>query len=86
MARNTTAPTVTSVAAIAGVSAMTVSRVLRNAAFVSPETRERVLKVVQKVGYRKNEKVIMPAFGNLVPAADDRWRIVQFVRTLGPAK
>ena len=38
------------------------------------------------VGYRKGEKVIMPAFANLVPAEEDRWRIVQFVRTLGPAK
>lgn len=38
------------------------------------------------VGYRKADKVIMPAFGNLVPPAEDRWRIVQFVRTLGPAK
>ena len=38
------------------------------------------------VGYRKGEKVIMPAFGNLVQAPEDRWRIVQFVRTLGPAK
>lgn len=38
------------------------------------------------VGYRKGDKVIMPAFANLVPAAEDRWRIVQFVRTLGPAK
>jgi hypothetical protein len=38
------------------------------------------------VGYRRSDKVIMPAFANLVPAAEDRWRIVQFVRTLGPAK
>jgi mono/diheme cytochrome c family protein len=38
------------------------------------------------VGYRKADKVIMPAFANLVPAAEDRWRIVQFVRTLGPPK
>ena len=38
------------------------------------------------VGYRKGAKVIMPAFASLVPAAEDRWRIVQFVRTLGPAK
>lgn len=38
------------------------------------------------VGYRKADKVIMPAFGTLVPAPEDRWRIVQFVRTLGPTK
>ena len=29
-------------------------------------------------------KVIMPAYGKLVPADEDRWRIVQYVRTLGP--
>ena len=38
------------------------------------------------VGYRKADKVIMPAFAKLVPAAEDRWRIVQFVRTLGAPK
>jgi mono/diheme cytochrome c family protein len=38
------------------------------------------------VGYRTGDKVIMPAFASLIPAEADRWRIVQFVRTLGPAK
>jgi mono/diheme cytochrome c family protein len=35
-------------------------------------------------GYRKDGKVIMPAYGKLVPSDEDRWRIVQYVRTLGP--
>jgi len=37
-------------------------------------------------GVKPQPKVIMPAFGTLVPASEDRWRIAQFVRTLGPAK
>ncbi|MCW5549276.1 MAG: LacI family DNA-binding transcriptional regulator [Opitutaceae bacterium] len=39
------------VAAACGVSAMTVSRVLRNQSCVSPETRRRVLGAAQKMGY-----------------------------------
>lgn len=35
-------------------------------------------------GYRKDGRVIMPAYGKLVPSDEDRWRIVQYVRTLGP--
>lgn len=37
-------------------------------------------------GYRVGDKVIMPAFAAKVPSQEDRWRIVQFVRTLGQAK
>ena len=36
------------------------------------------------VGYRIGDKVIMPAFKLQVADDLDRWRIVQFVRTLGP--
>jgi mono/diheme cytochrome c family protein len=36
------------------------------------------------VGYRRNGKVIMPALAVQVPSEEDRWRIVQYVRTLGP--
>jgi mono/diheme cytochrome c family protein len=38
------------------------------------------------VGYRRADKVIMPSYKTQVPADEDRWRIVQFVRTLGPGK
>jgi mono/diheme cytochrome c family protein len=38
------------------------------------------------VGYRKADKVIMPAYKVSIPADEDRWRVVQFVRTLGPAR
>lgn len=42
------------VAEIAGVSTQTVSRALNNAGRISAETRERVLKVVEELGYRPN--------------------------------
>ena len=35
------------------------------------------------VGYRREGLVVMPAYGTLLPEDDGRWRIVQFVRTLG---
>ncbi|CAD6557728.1 LacI family DNA-binding transcriptional regulator [Paraburkholderia sabiae] len=46
-------PTSKDVARVAGVSQATVSRVLSNHA-VNPETRERVLKAMEKIGYRPN--------------------------------
>jgi len=45
------------VAQEAGVSRMTVSRVLRNVAYVAPATRERVLDSIRKLGYRPNPMV-----------------------------
>jgi len=47
-------PTVKTVAAHAGVSAQTVSRVLRGTGYVSAETRAKVLAAVREVGYRPN--------------------------------
>lgn len=47
-------PTIKDVAARAGVSRQTVSRVINNKAEVSPETRERVLAVIEELGYRPN--------------------------------
>ena len=46
--------TIMTVAAEAGVSIKTVSRVLNNEAHVRPDTRERVLAVVRSLGYRPN--------------------------------
>lgn len=48
-------PTVHDVAAEAGVSAMTVSRVLNGSPGAGPEVRKRVEKAVAKLGYRRNE-------------------------------
>ncbi|MBT2568804.1 LacI family DNA-binding transcriptional regulator [Arthrobacter sp. ISL-85] len=47
-------PTINDVAQIAGVSFGTVSRVLNNAPDVSAATRQRVLQVIQDIGYRRN--------------------------------
>jgi LacI family transcriptional regulator len=44
--------TIADVAREAGVSAMTVSRVINDKGDVSPETRQRVLDVVERLGYR----------------------------------
>lgn len=41
----------TKIARLAGVSAMTVSRVLNNSPSVSPATREKVLRISQALGY-----------------------------------
>lgn len=51
------AVTMKSVATRAGVSLMTVSRVLRNHSSVTEETREKVLRAVRETGYRTNPLV-----------------------------
>jgi DNA-binding LacI/PurR family transcriptional regulator len=47
-------PVMADVAKIAGVSHQTVSRVLNDHPNVRPETRERVLEAIAKLGYRRN--------------------------------
>jgi DNA-binding LacI/PurR family transcriptional regulator len=49
-----TRPAMTDVGRFAGVSHMTVSRVLNGAASVRPETRARVLAAIERLGYRRN--------------------------------
>jgi LacI family transcriptional regulator len=48
-------PSIREIAKMAHVSPATVSRVLNGTAVVDPETRDRVLRVVQETGYRPNE-------------------------------
>lgn len=48
-------PTMRNVAARVGVSAMTVSRALRDDPTVLPETRAKVLAAARELGYRRNE-------------------------------
>src|SRR5690554_3956114 len=45
-------PTIKQVAAAAGVSTQTVSRVINNRPDVSPETRERIQKIIDEMGYQ----------------------------------
>jgi DNA-binding LacI/PurR family transcriptional regulator len=45
-------PTITDIAVQAGVSKSTVSHVLNNTRFVSEETRQKVLQVIQQAGYQ----------------------------------
>ncbi len=74
-------PSMADVAAVAGVSHQTVSRVLNNKGAVRPETRERVLRVISEMGYRRNEAaralasnssrvlgIVTPRFVNYGPA------------------
>lgn len=47
-------PSIKQVASVAGVSHMTVSRVLNDYPGIKPSTRQRVLDVVEQLGYRPN--------------------------------
>lgn len=47
-------PTMAMVAALAGVSKITVSRALRGSALVRPELRERIARIASDAGYRMN--------------------------------
>src|SRR3982751_6545398 len=47
-------PNIRQVATLAGVSHMTVSRVLNEHPSIAPATRERVLEVMQQLNYRPN--------------------------------
>jgi len=69
------------VAALAGVSQMTVSRVLNNHASVRPDTRRRVLAAMSELGYRPNT-----AARTLVTGRSSVVGVVSFDATLyGPA-
>lgn len=54
-ARDRRKPSITDVARVAGVSYQTVSRVINASSDVSAETRARVLKIIDEVGYRRNK-------------------------------
>lgn len=51
----TRAPNIRDVAALAGVSYQTVSRVLNDSPSIKPATKQKVLDVIQAVGYRPNQ-------------------------------
>jgi DNA-binding LacI/PurR family transcriptional regulator len=69
------------VARLAGVSHQTVSRVINDAAGVSPATRERVVAAMRRLDYRPN-----PAAKSLVTGRSRTLGVVSFGTTLfGPA-
>ena len=51
MMKRAAAPTMADVAARAGVSTMTVSRALKDGASIAPDTRRRIMKAVEELGY-----------------------------------
>lgn len=51
MTKRAAAPTMADVAARAGVSTMTVSRALKDGASIAPDTRRRIMKAVEELGY-----------------------------------
>lgn len=55
-------PNIRQVAALAGVSHQTVSRVINDNPRIAPETRERVLKVMEQLNYRPNTAARALAF------------------------
>ena len=59
-----TVPTIADVAAIAGVSHQTVSRVLNNHPSVSAKTRQKVREAITQLGYRRNLAARTLATGN----------------------
>ncbi|MGW2093594.1 LacI family DNA-binding transcriptional regulator [Promicromonospora sukumoe] len=52
-------PTMVDVARAAGVAHITVSRVVNDEPTVRPETRKRVLRVIEELGYRRNDSARM---------------------------
>lgn len=59
--RSRRSPSMADVAAHAGVSHQTVSRVLNDSPLVKPETREKVLSAIELLGYRRNAAARMLA-------------------------
>jgi DNA-binding LacI/PurR family transcriptional regulator len=49
------APNIRDVARLAGVSYQTVSRVLNNSESIRPSTKQRVIEVIDEIGYRPNQ-------------------------------
>ena len=59
MAQGERPPTMVDVARAAGVAHITVSRVVNNEPTVVPATRDRVLRVIDELGYRRNDSARM---------------------------
>jgi len=53
--RKSSLPTVADVARLAGVGAITVSRVVNNTSYVSADKKKRIREAIRKLGYRPNQ-------------------------------
>ncbi|MEV0606274.1 LacI family DNA-binding transcriptional regulator [Polymorphospora rubra] len=81
VAKSRRLPVMGDVARLAGVSQMTVSRVLNDPGSVRPDTRERVLLAIKQLGYRRNS-----AARSLVTRRSQTLGVVCFDTTFhGPA-
>lgn len=66
--------TLNDIAALAGVTKMTVSRYLRTPDKVKPETAERIASVIAEIGYEPDPdnpamiSVVVPRIGVLIPS------------------
>ncbi|HEX3731090.1 MAG TPA: LacI family DNA-binding transcriptional regulator [Opitutaceae bacterium] len=75
-------PSMRDIAEVAGVSAMTVSKALRNSPKIARRTRERILKIAGRLGYRPDPELTKlmnhlrsrtkPVFQGLICALTDR--------------
>ena len=70
-------PTIKTIAELAGVSHVAVSRALRGCSDISTETTERILKIAKEIGYTPNAAARSlstqrsSAIGMIVPSVDD---------------
>lgn len=72
------APGMQDVAKLAGVSAQTVSRVLRDHSNVSDSTRDKVMSAVDQLGYRRNRAASMLSSGRSRTIGAVMWSTVQY--------
>ncbi|WP_310133448.1 LacI family DNA-binding transcriptional regulator [Leifsonia shinshuensis] len=85
-------PTIRDVAALAGVSAQTVSRVVNGSRAVSPSTRDRVLTAIRELGYQPDSTAralrngLDPDLSTLLAEAERRGDLRLFVPAVEAAR
>lgn len=77
--RGETAKTIAAIARECGVSAMTVSRALRNSALVKEGTRRRIVAAAEQLGYIRAPRMGRPAG----PGQSAKWRVQLVAGTTG---
>ncbi len=73
--------TLADVAALCGVSAMTVSRVVCGVRNVTPKTKEKVEAAIKKLGYRPNpfSRALASSRGSAADGGQSTWAVVAFL-------